>query len=152
MHPSFGHIVRDLPASLTKLLACEPISGGAPLPAGTPSRAVYLFTENGTHLYVGRTNRLRQRYREHLSGRNNDAPFAFKLARHETGLFKAKGMPTRKALEQDPGFYLAFQRAKARVGYMEFRYVEEIDDYRQCLLEIYATVELAAQFNDFANH
>ena len=152
MHPRFENIIRDLPVSLAKLLACHPISGGGFLPAGAPSRAVYLFTENGIHLYVGRTNRLRQRYREHVSGKNNDAPFAFKLARYETRIFKSRGGPTRKALEQDPAFGLAFRNAKTQVRNMEFRYVEETDDYRQCLLEIYATVELSAKFNDFANH
>ena len=35
------------------------------LPRAMPSRAVYLLAEGNNHLYVGRTNRLRQRLLEH---------------------------------------------------------------------------------------
>ena len=80
-----------------------------------------------------------------------DAPFAFKLARHATDNL-LKGGPTRKALEADPAFAVAFAVARERVANMQFRWVEEADPNRQCLLEIYATVVLDARYNDFINH
>lgn len=152
MDKSFALLVEKLPSALQLLLACEPHTGGTPLPLSAPERAVYLFSEGDEHLYVGRTNRLRHRYREHCRNRHNDAPFAFKLARHDSGHLKAKGGLSRVQLELDPPFALSFLKAKERVTQMTFRWVEEADPNRQCLLEIYATLALNARFNDFENH
>ena len=129
-----------------------PHVGRVPLPHDVASRGVYLFSEGDDHLYVGRTNRLRSRRKEHLSGRSNDAPFAFKLARIETGHLNAKAGLTRSELEKNEIFALAFTAAKDRVAAMDFRWVEEADADRQCLLEIYTAIALGARFNDFENH
>jgi hypothetical protein len=152
MRAKFLAFSEQLHPAFERLMACEPISNRKRLPRGTPQCGVYLFSEGDSHLYVGRTNRLRARRREHLSGKNNDAPFAFKLARHQTNNIRAKGGPTRKALENDPIFSLAFLAAKLRIAEMEFRWVEEADPLAQCLLEIYVAVALDAQYNDFDNH
>lgn len=152
MHPSFAALVESLHPAFERLVSCVPHSGPTRLPMCVPTCAVYLFSEGDKHLYVGRTDRLRARHKEHWSGRANDAPFAFKLARHSTGLLKVRGGPTRKELEQDPVFQVEFMAAKARVAAMDFRWVEETDPNRQCLLEIYATVALDAAYNDFMNH
>lgn len=152
MDQKFAQFVEQLQPSFERLLACAPVVGPVRLPLTTPLRGVYLFTEQGKHLYVGRTNRLRDRHREHWKGRHNDAPFAFKLARHATSNVLAKGGLTRAALEADAVFSSAFSDAKARVAEMEFRWVEERDPLAQCLLEIYAAVVLEAPFNDFENH
>jgi hypothetical protein len=66
-------------------------------------RGVYLFTENGRHLYVGRSNRLFERYKNHWGPNKTEreAAFAFKLAREETGFVNAsykKGPGSRKDL------------------------------------------------------
>jgi hypothetical protein len=122
------------------------------LPSGLPERGVYLFSIGDDHFYVGRTNRLRQRYREHCTGRNNDAPFPFKMARHATGHLKAKGGLTRKQLEADPGFAAAFLDAKAQVRTMEWRWVRIDDPNIQAVFEVFATMKLQAKFNDFENH
>ncbi len=143
LHPAFE-----------RLMACEPVTGGMRLPTTAPLSGVYLFSEGDNHLYVGRTDRLRARYREHWApkGNNNNAPFAFKLARHETNNVQAKGGLTRSQLENDPAFGAAFQAAKTRIAAMQFRWVEELDPHTQCLLEIYVTVALEARYNDFKNH
>lgn len=151
MHPTFAALAESLHPSFVKLTLCPPHTGRVRLPLGTPRCGVYLFSEGDDHLYVGRTDRLRDRHREHWSGKANDAPFAFKLARHATNNL-SKGSPTRKTLEVDPAFASAFLDAKERVSKMQFRWVEEADPNRQCLLEIYATVVLEARFNDFINH
>jgi len=52
----------------------------------------------------------------------------------------------------DPIFAAAFQAAKKRIREMEYRYVEEIDQNRQALLEIYCAVVLRTPYNDFGTH
>jgi hypothetical protein len=51
-----------------------------------------------------------------------------------------------------PEFAEAFTAAKARIREMEYRYVEETDQNRQALLEIYSAVVLATPYNDFGTH
>lgn len=117
-----------------------------------PARGVYLFSIGNDYFYVGRTNRLRQRHSEHCNGRNNDAPFPFKMARQATGHSKAKGGLTRKELEADADFAAAFLAAKAQVKTMDWRWVEIEDANTQAVFEVYATLALKARFNDFENH
>lgn len=151
MLPVFAELVEALHPLYERLIACPPHMGATRLPRSVPRCAVYLFSEGGAHLYVGRTDRLRARHHQHWYGRANAAPFAFKLAREETEQLR-KGKPTRAQLEADPEFAAAFAKAKQRVADMEFRWVEERDANRQCLLEIYATIALQARYNDFVNH
>jgi len=51
----------------------------------------------------------------------------------------------------DPAFAAAFSAAK-QLRAMEFRYVEETDQNRQALLEIYCAVVLDTPYNDFGTH
>jgi hypothetical protein len=52
----------------------------------------------------------------------------------------------------DPAFAAAFIAAKKRIRAMEYRYVEEKDQNRQALLEIYCAVALSTPYNDFGTH
>lgn len=151
MDPKFAALIETLHPSFERLMRCEPHTGRVRLPLDVPKCAVYLFSEGDEHLYVGRTDRLRDRHREHWSGRDNDAPFAFKLARHKTNNVEKGGL-TRRQLSIEPTFSIAFSEARDRVADMQFRWVKEADANRQCLLEIYATVVLGARYNDFINH
>jgi hypothetical protein len=123
-----------------------------------PSQGIYLFSEQGRHLYVGRTQRqsIRTRMRQHCipSARQNEAVFAFKLAREITGNLRAsyKTTDSRISLVADPEFMKAFLAAKARVREMDLRYVEEADPLRQTLLEIYVGFVLKTPYNDFDTH
>jgi len=121
-----------------------------------PQSGVYLFTEFDRHLYVGRSNDLRGRYGRHCraGSTHREAAFAFRLARETTGNLKAtyKEKGSRESLIQDPAFRLAFTSAKARIRAMQFRFVEETDQNRQALLEIYCAVVLGTPYNDFATH
>ena len=106
---------------------------------------VYLFTEGGRHLYVGRSNGLRARYGRHcrLGATYRQAAFAFQLAREVTGNIKATyraGTGSRAGLMLDPDFAAAFVAAKERIRAMEYRYVKEADQNSQALLEIYCAV------------
>jgi len=126
------------------------------LPREMPKSGIYLFSEDGLHLYVGRSNRLRSRIRRHgvAASKQNVASFAFRMARKETGHTEAsyQSEGSRAALEQDPLFSKAFTDAKTRIRRMSVRYVEEQDQLRQALLEMYVHIVLDTPFNVFDTH
>lgn len=106
-----------------------------------------------TRLYVGRTNNLRRRLRNHCGLDPKTAAFAMRLARNATGrkaTYKKEG--GREELMSDPEFMQAFETARVRIAKLHVRYVEETDPLRQCLLEVYVHVALGTPFNDFDNH
>ncbi len=123
------------------------------LPMDLPESGVYMFSERNENLYVGRSDRMRDRIMEH--GRpgsgHNVAGFAFRLAREATGrvtaTYQAEG--SRPSLEQEPEFRQAFLDAKGRVRGMQIRWTQERDPIRQALLEIYAAVNLNSRYNRF---
>lgn len=126
------------------------------LPRRMPASGVYLFTEAARHLYVGRSNRLRSRIRRHgaENAKHNMAAFAFRIAREATGHTDAsyKTQGSRRWLVDDPNFARIFLEAKARIRSMEVRFVEEADQLRQALLEMYVAVVLNTPYNDFDTH
>ena len=155
MHRRFAQVTESIRSSYKTLLKMEPVTT-ANLPNEMPKSGVYLFTDGSQHLYVGRSNRLRDRIRNHGSAasKHNVASFAFKIAREVTGNLRAtyRSEGSRKHLLQQPKFARAFSDAKRRVSMMEVRFVEESDQLRQALLEIYVSVVLRTPFNDFDTH
>lgn len=155
--PSFRQYVEALHPLLEKLSEMRPVTIST-LPKSAPRQCIYLFSEAGRHLYVGRTRRqsLRQRLRQHSvnSAQQNQAVFAFKLARDMTGHTRPGYTPnnSRKALAKDPAFAEAFAQAKNRIRQMDLRYVAEEDPLRQTLLEIYVAFALKTPYNDFDTH
>jgi len=145
----------SLEPQFRRLVNMRPVKYGS-LPREMPKRGIYLFSEGPTHLYVGRTNRLRQRLQNHClqSGTHYTATFAFRMARRDTGRVRATYTKagSREALTSDPQFASAFEVAKRRAAAMDIRYVEEPDATRQALLEIYAATVLGTPYNDFENH
>jgi hypothetical protein len=122
-----------------------------------PKQGAYLFTENGNHLYIGRSNTIRARYGRDCNpgATHRIAAFAFKLAREATGKMTASyksGEDSRKGLMLNPEFRAAFEAAKTRIRQMDFRFVEETDQNAPALLEIYCTLALNARYNDFNTH
>jgi hypothetical protein len=92
-------------------------------------------------------------------GRKSSSPgcpaFAFQLAREKTGRTIASyktGEGSRAGLMLDPTFAAAFSDAKQRIRAMDYRFVEEGDQNRQALLEIYCAVVLNTRYNDFGTH
>ena len=156
MDQKFAALVETLAPKLEWLLDMPSSTYGA-LPRDMPQSGVYLFTEAGRHLYVGRSNVLRGRYGRHCrpGATYRQAAFAFQLAREKTGrtqpAYRA-GEDSRAGLMLDPAFATAFAAAKERIRKMEYRYVEEADQNRQALLEIYCAVVLATPYNDFGTH
>jgi hypothetical protein len=156
MDPRFAALVEALAPKLESLLAIAPLRYGQ-LPGDMPASGVYLFTEDGQHLYVGRSNVLKKRYRRHClpGATHRQAAFAFLLAREATGRTAASyraGAGSRAGLMLDPVFSTAFTAAKERIRHMEYRYVEEDDQNRQALLEIYCAIVLSTRYNDFRTH
>jgi len=156
MDPKFKLVVESLQGSFERLTAFVPINAGHEW-SKDDTAGVYLFTENGVPLYVGRTNNLKRRYslQTRTSSRHNQAVFAFRLAREATGYTKVaykKGEGSRAWLGQHPPFLEAFNAAKRRVAAMDYRYVIEPDPVRQCILEVYCAVALNTRYNDFDNH
>lgn len=155
MHPQFAEMVDSLHPSFERMMAMVPVTAMPP-PLDTPKRGVYLFSEDDKHMYVGRSNRIRERYFLHCrpGSKHNQASFAFKLAREATGKVEAtyrKGLGRNDMILEEP-FRLEFEKAKARIRGMSYRYVEEENQTRQALLEIYASVLLATPYNDFSTH
>ncbi len=166
---AWGHLVDWLPEMLSKLLASDVYAIDQRPPRH--QRGVYLFTECGKHLYVGRTGitarsraggglpitSFRHRFDQHTQrGRPpGAASFANRLM-----LKKAK----RQGIEVPSGWwqdrhdagaeaYRLFCAAKARIGGMECRVVAFDDDVRgihSSIAEIYVHTQLATRFNDFS--
>jgi hypothetical protein len=155
MHESFAKYVDALHDSFERLVSMDPVRI-ADLRKPLPERCIYVFSENGNALYVGRTNHFRRRMRQHSinAAQHNQAVFAFRLARVATGRTVAgySQIGSRTALISDPVFAEAFLTAKARIRNMELRYIEEPNQLRQVLLEIYVAVVLRTPHNDFETH
>jgi hypothetical protein len=142
LHPALDRLVADIAFRVTEI------------PGRTvPQRGIYLFTEAGRHLYVGRSDNMRERICQHSrpGSPQSQASFAFKLAREVCGVLKASYKPegSRAHLLTQETFRTAFLAQKARVRLMDIRVVEETDANRQALLEMYASIALDAPYNDF---
>jgi len=155
MNEIFQKFIESLDPSYKRLMEMSPVTVPT-LPSDVPRSGIYLLSEGEKHLYVGRSNRIRQRLQEHCrpSSNHNTAPFAFRLAREATGILKAsyteKG--SRSHLEIQPEFQDEFKKAKERIKNMSVRFVGESDPLRQALLEMYVAVCLETPYNDFDTH
>lgn len=150
MNPRFQDHVDQLEPKFQQLISMPPLKI-AMLQASTPKSGIYLLSEETAHLYVGRSKRLRERLRYHSAERFLEASFAFLLAREATGFAKPTYTKTgsRRELQADPRFQLAFRAACNRIAAMDVRFVEESDPVRQALLEIYAAISLDTKYNKF---
>ena len=154
-HDAIASEVGRMPTLLEELLSSPP-RVRTELPS-TKVCGVYLFTENGNHLYVGRTDNIRGRHGRHClpGATKSQASFAFKLAREATNNIERRYKPgsgTRKDLMAKEEFRDAFQAAKARIQKMEFRYITVEDPGVQYLLEFYVSHVLKTPYNHFDNH
>ena len=153
MNTQFQHVVDSLQPKCEILMAMRPVHLDA-LPRHMPKKGIYLLSEGNRHLYVGRTNTLRARLRNHVRDSHNTATFAFLMARLQTGNIQASYKPhgSRADLLRAPEFKAAFDEARNRIREMDIRFVEEADPVRQALLEIYVALASGAEHNNFDNH
>ena len=153
MDSGFVKLIETLPTKLDELLSMKPLRFGN-IPNTLPEKGVYLFSMDGRHLYVGRSNMLRKRYHRHFT-HPRGAAFAFLLAREATGRtrdYRKGSGGTRAELIKDRVFKAAFDQARSQMRNMDYRCVREDDPVRQALLEIYCATVLKAEHNDFDNH
>lgn len=145
LHPAYEQLIASAPFKYADL--AEHV---------VPARGIYLLTEGDRHLYVGRSDSIRQRLRSHcaVSSSHHKAAFAFRLAREACGVPKASYRPegSRAHLMTQDNFRSAFESQKARLRAMDIRVVEEAEPNRQALLEMYVSIALGTPYNDFANH
>jgi hypothetical protein len=155
MNAKFARFVDSLEPKFQALVRMKPVCVEQ-LPSVVPKQGIYLFSDGRKHLYVGRSDNIRRRLRLHCraSSQHNQATFAFRMARHETGQTRASYSVagSRQVMAKDRVFGPAFVSCKARIRTLDLRFVEEVDATRQALLEIYAATVLQTPFNDFKNH
>lgn len=156
MDKKFITHVEALRPKLDLLLAMAPVKPSS-MPRAMPKAGIYLLSEGGRDLYVGRSNDIRARIHKHSrpGSDHRKAAFAFRIAREATGNIRAtykKGEGSRSGLMENRAFLHEFIAAKARVRQMDLRFVEESDPVRQTLLEVYTAVVLDTPYNDFDNH
>jgi hypothetical protein len=156
MDPRFIPYVENLHDKMQALLSMAPVKP-TNLPRAMCRKGVYLLSEGEIPLYVGRSNHISKRLSRHWrpGATHRMAAFAFLMARKATGNLKAtykKGAGSRAGLIAEPDFLNAFNDAKAHIGQMNVRFVEETDPTKQALLEIYVSVVLQTPYNDFDNH
>ena len=156
MNETFRQHVEALHPALERLTAVSPFQFPDLAAQTLPKKGIYLFTEHGKHLYVGRTDDMRRRLQSHCrsGATHHQATFAFRLSREVCGVPKATHRPegSRAHLVTQEEFLAAFVAQKARLRAMEIRCVEEADSNRQALLEMYASIALGTPYNDFNNH
>lgn len=164
---NWDQLLKQLPIYLDELEQ-SPVYGRGPDQEPPPkTHGVYLFTEKGRHLYVGRcgvTERARQspsgeghsNFRTRLAGHtrpssgHNQATFAWRLALQKHGKKVQSLPPTRLERQLHKGFAAEFLRQKERVTRMDFRIVEILDDFESYVFEPYAAAMLDTRFNSWA--
>ena len=155
MKNKFNQIILKVEKSYENLVKSMPFKWNKVQPKYEHGCGIYLFSEKSIPLYVGRTNNLKKRLRNHTRPSHNMATFAFLLARHETKRFNAsyRTAGSRKyLLKNDMVFRQAFNDARDRIKKMDVRFVEEADPVSQALLEIYTAYVSKAKYNNFDTH
>jgi hypothetical protein len=158
-------VTEKLPRDLQALLHSDAFGRGADREPPPREHGVYLFTEAGRHLYVGRcglTERAARKgtghsnFRTRLAGHtrpssgHNQATFAWRLA-VEVVQGRWEDLPTtRSQLGRDSRFLKEFIRQKERVTEMEFRVVAIADDFESYVFEPYAAKVLGTPYNSWA--
>ena len=115
-----------------------------------PKKGVYVLYESGKPIYVGRSNRMPARIRQHgaESSDRYSATFAFKLLR------QSLDEPEGTAGEIELTYPDEYGEQRERVRGMTFRAVPVTDQLEQTLFEIYAILEMRTypKYNDFNTH
>jgi hypothetical protein len=158
-------VIARFPYHLEALLSCDAFGRGPDREPPPCEHGVYLFTEAGRPLYVGRcglTERAAKKgvghsnFRTRLAGHtrpssgHNKATFAWRLT-VEAVEGRWDDLPiTRVDLGRDSRFLQEFIRQKERVTAMQFRVVKIKDDLESYVFEPYAAMMLGTPYNSWA--
>ena len=151
MNAKFEKIINTFPALMEKLNKSHFITREDL--KKVPDRGIYVFYDGKKPIYVGRSERLRSRLREHSnqSSRHTSATFAFNLAKSRAKKLGIDITRNRKILEKDPHFLPIYNEEKTRVSKMKIK-VKRIDNpIKQTLFEVYASIELKTK-QDWGTH
>lgn len=165
---AWAKLMSWLPEMLDELLASEVFDADRRPP--TAQHGIYLFSEGGAHLYVGRTGitarsrakggtpvtSFRHRFDQHIQpGR---PPGASSFANR---LLLERATAVGLAVPDDwwesrngatSAVYDVYKAAKARIGAMDCRVVafnDDIKGVRSTLAEVFVHVQLGTPYNDF---
>ena len=152
MNDKFDDMIDQLPLLLKQLVTST--SKNRNTLGVLPKKGIYVFYENECPIYVGRSNRIRERLLEHSrpSSTHTSATFAFNLAKEDA--IKKEIDVNNKArvhLETDSDFSSLFSEAKKRVSRMSIKVINIDDPIIQTIFEVYVSVKFNT-LNDFDTH
>lgn len=155
MKERFKDLASKMPMRLKSLLEQPPITIDDIGITDMPQKGIYVFFEGNKPIYVGRSNRMKKRLKEH-SQRSSDhysATLAFRITKQEYLSSQTDiKRPTNKQLMDDSVFREKFEAAKHRIAKTQIRFIGIESQAEQAILEIYAALELNTEFNDFRTH
>lgn len=140
---------------LLDALVAAPAHRVAEHPAVPNTPGIYRFTEAGRPVYVGQSRKLRGRLRQHTvaRARQNEASFAFNIAKAEASRAGVDITHFREVLQADPAFKIHFDLAKTRVAAMAVRIIELADPVERTMFDFYASLALGTgERNKFETH
>ena len=152
MNERFKKLTDGMPLRLQSLLEQPLIAIDDIGITQVPQKGVYVFFEDNKPIYVGRSNRLKKRLKEH-SQRSSDhysATLAFRIAKQNTSTLQKK--QTNEQLMKNRDFVEEFEAAKDRIARTKIRFIEIEDQIEQAMFEIYAHLALGTELNDFSTH
>ena len=151
----FNTIFDELDNLCLKLLKMNPVGRRYKTSPEKDISGIYLFSENGKPVYVGRSKTSTTAIKAILVQVLIQHPSLFywhEIRQERTRQVINQTLKTRKELMKDDSFDKAFNETRKRIEKMEFRYVEESDSIRQALLVIYCAVKLNTEYNKFETH
>ena len=152
MNERFKKLTDRIPLRLQSLLEQPPIAIDDIGITQVPQKGVYVFFEDDKPIYVGRSNRLKKRLKEH-SQRSSDrysATLAFRIAKQNTSTLQKK--QANEQLMKNRDFVEEFEAAKDRIARTKIRFIRIKDQIEQAMFEIYAALALNTRYNDFGTH
>jgi predicted GIY-YIG superfamily endonuclease len=155
MNERFKELTGRMPSRLHSLLEQPLIAIDDIGITQVPQKGVYVFFEDSKPIYVGRSNGLKKRLKEH-SQRSSDrysATLAFRIAKQNTSILQKKERKqTNEQLMKNSDFIEEFEAAKDRIARAKIRFIEIEGQVEQVMFEIYAALTLNTKYNDFRTH
>ncbi len=152
MNSEFQKIIGKLPDFMEKLNKSQLFERDDSV--RFPDKGIYVFFEEGKPLYVGRSEGMKERVKQHgrRSSGHNSATFAFLLAKEMAEKTEIDLSQSREDLEKDPEFKPIYDRMKERVSKMQIKVVEVSGPIEQTFFEVYAALELETPYNEWRTH
>ncbi|MFC1987767.1 GIY-YIG nuclease family protein [Chloroflexota bacterium] len=155
MNERFEELVNKMRTNLRLLLEQPTITIDKIGITQVPQKGVYVFFEDSKPIYVGRSNGLKKRLKEHSqrSADHYSATLAFRIAKNSIPTSRVKGKKqTNAQLMKNSDFIKKFEAVKERISRADIRFIPIEDQIEQAMFGIYAYLELGTEWNDFNTH